>query len=566
MKEGWGKNMLMSLVFIVQFLFSIVIGMYFFNMLKSQRGTKAALEKESKKELNKFRRLMDIKLTVPLSEVTRPKTLKDIVGQEQGLKALRAAICCPNPQHVIIYGPPGIGKTAAARVVLEEAKSNPFSPFKNDAKYVEIDATTLRFDDRGIADPLIGSVHDPIYQGAGAYGPAGIPQPKLGAVTKAHGGILFIDEIGELHPIQMSKLLKVLEDRKVFIESAYYSSEDNNIPAHVHEMFKSGLPADFRLIAATTRTPDEIPPAIRSRCVEIFFKPLSNEQLIAISANAAKRGGTKIVDEALPLIAKYAANGRDAVNIIQIANSIAVFENRSQIEIKDVEWVLEFGQYNPKIEKKAIKGMSVGCVNGLAVYGGSFGTILDIEVTATPVSDGSGNLVVTGIIENEQFDNRGQKLSRKSSARASVENMLTVLSKFYDINYKDYDIHINFPGSVPIDGPSAGIAIVCAVYSAITNTPIDCEIAMTGEISIQGIVKPIGGVIAKVEAAKKAGVKKVLIPRENHQKLFEDFDIEIISVSDISDVFEIVFDIKKNVNKLQTSISADANVIAATSI
>ena len=558
--------MLMTLIFIVQFVFSIIIGMYFLNMLKLQKGNKSALEKESNKELNKFRRLMDIKLTVPLSEVTRPKTLNDIVGQEQGLKALRAALCCPNPQHVIIYGPPGIGKTAAARVVLEEAKKNPFSPFKNDAKYVEIDATTLRFDDRGIADPLIGSVHDPIYQGAGAYGPAGIPQPKHGAVTKAHGGILFIDEIGELHPIQMSKLLKVLEDRKVFLESAYYSSEDNNIPAHIHEMFKSGLPADFRLIAATTRTPDDIPPAIRSRCVEIFFKPLSNEQLISIASNAAKRGGTKIVDEALPLIAKYAANGRDAVNIIQIANSVAVFENRNIIEIKDVEWVLEFGQYNPKIEKKAIKGMSVGCVNGLAVYGGSFGTVMDIEVAATEAEKTSGSLVVTGIIENEQFDNRGQKLSRKSSARASVENMLTVLSKFYDINYKDYDIHINFPGSVPIDGPSAGIAIVCAVYSAITNMPIDCEIAMTGEISIQGIVKPVGGVIAKVEAAKKAGVKRVLIPRENHQKLFEDFDIEVISVSDISDVFELVFDIKKNVNKRQTSISADANVIAATSI
>ena len=66
----------------------------------------------------------------------------------------------------------------------------------------------LRFDERGIADPLIGSVHDPIYQGAGALGVAGIPQPKPGAVTKAHGGILFIDEIGEFHPIEMNKLVK----------------------------------------------------------------------------------------------------------------------------------------------------------------------------------------------------------------------------------------------------------------------------------------------------------------------------------------------------------------------
>ncbi|MDT2266123.1 AAA family ATPase [Paenibacillus larvae] len=154
--------------------------------------------------------------------------------------------------------------------MLEEAKKNIKSPFRQEAKFTEIDATTARFDERGIADPLIGSVHDPIYQGAGAMGVAGIPQPKPGAVTKAHGGILFIDEIGELHPIQMNKLLKVLEDRKVFLESAYYSSEDVNIPSYIHDIFQNGLPADFRLVGATTRTPDEIPPAIRSRCMEIF--------------------------------------------------------------------------------------------------------------------------------------------------------------------------------------------------------------------------------------------------------------------------------------------------------
>ena len=73
-------------------------------------------------------------------------------------------------QHVIIYGPPGVGKTAAARLVLEEAKRNPKSPFRTNATFIELDATTARFDERGIADPLIGSVHDPIYQGAGAMG------------------------------------------------------------------------------------------------------------------------------------------------------------------------------------------------------------------------------------------------------------------------------------------------------------------------------------------------------------------------------------------------------------
>jgi Lon-like ATP-dependent protease len=165
--------MLTNVFFIIQFFFSVIIGIYFLNLLKSQQGNKSSIEKESKKELEKLRRMREIRLTEPLSEKTRPSTLNDIIGQEQGLKALRAALCGPNPQHVIIYGPPGIGKTAAARVILEEAKRMPLSPFRKEAKFVEVDATTLRYDERGIADPLIGSVHDPIYQGAGAYGVAG---------------------------------------------------------------------------------------------------------------------------------------------------------------------------------------------------------------------------------------------------------------------------------------------------------------------------------------------------------------------------------------------------------
>ena len=87
--------------------------------------------------------------------------------------------------------------------------------------FVEFDATTLQFDERNIADPLLGSVHDPIYQGAGAFGNAGIPRQRPGAVCEAHGGVLFIDAIAELHPVQMNKLLKVLEDRVARYQSSY---------------------------------------------------------------------------------------------------------------------------------------------------------------------------------------------------------------------------------------------------------------------------------------------------------------------------------------------------------
>lgn len=536
--------MLANIFFIIQFIFSVVIGLYFLNLLKTQKTNKSSIDKESKKEIEKLRQLRDIKLTEPLSEKTRPSTLSDIVGQAQGLKALRAALCGPNPQHVIIYGPPGVGKTAAARVILAEAKQTTISPFKTNAKFVEIDATTLRFDERGIADPLIGSVHDPIYQGAGAYGVAGIPQPKPGAVTKAHGGLLFIDEIGELHSVQMNKLLKVLEDRKVFLESSYYNSEDTNIPSHIHDVFQKGLPADFRLVGATTKSSDDIPPALRSRCIEVFFRPLYTGEIETIAKNAALKSGFRLEPGASEIISKFAQNGRDAVNIIQMAGGIALVENRNSILIKDIEWVVEFGRYNPRLDKKVCSAQQVGCINGLAVSGDSNGMVIDIEVSAIRTLKGKGTIKVTGIIEEEEMEGRGHKYKMTSSAKSSVENALTVLKRLLNIDHEEYDIHMNFPGGIPIDGPSAGVAIAMALYSAITNIPIDGDIAMTGELSIRGMVKPVGGVVAKVEAARLAGIKKVLIPKDNWQDLYNNMDIEVIAVDEISQVIEAIFEEK----------------------
>ncbi len=302
-----------EIMIILQFIMMILFIIYLFNSNKTNHSRDAVVDKENKKGMENLLKMRRIKLTEPLTEKSRPINFEDIIGQEEGIKALKAAICGPNPQHVIIYGPPGIGKTAAARLVLEEAKKKEKSPFKKDAKFVEIDATTIRFDERGIADPLIGSVHDPIYQGAGALGVAGIPQPKPGAVTKAHGGILFIDEIGELHPIEMNKLLKVLEDRKVFLDSSYYSSEDPNMPTFIKEIFENGLPADFRLIGATTRSPEEIIPAIRSRCVEVFFKGLEIGEIREIASRAIERVGLKTTDRGLEMISRHCSNGREVV-------------------------------------------------------------------------------------------------------------------------------------------------------------------------------------------------------------------------------------------------------------
>ncbi|MBG9546470.1 ATP-dependent protease LonB [Cytobacillus firmus] len=521
----------------IQLFFGIVIGLYFWNLLRSQRTQKVSIDRESRKEMDVLKKMRSISLTEPLSEKVRPSSFADIVGQEDGIKSLKAALCGPNPQHVIIYGPPGVGKTAAARLVLEEAKKNAKSPFKAASIFIELDATTARFDERGIADPLIGSVHDPIYQGAGAMGQAGIPQPKQGAVTNAHGGVLFIDEIGELHPIQMNKLLKVLEDRKVFLESAYYNEENTQIPTHIHDIFKNGLPADFRLIGATTRTPNEIPPAIRSRCMEVFFRELAEEEIIAVAGKAAEKVNLAVSEIGLGILANYARNGREAVNMIQISAGLAITEDRDYIKDEDIEWVVQSSQLSPRMERKINSHSAVGLVNGLAVYGPNTGALLDIEVTVIPAKE-KGSINITGIVEEESIGGQGKSIRRKSMARGSIENVITVLRSM-GVPADEYDIHVNFPGGVPIDGPSAGIAMATGIYSAIYKRPVDNTVAMTGEISIHGYVKPIGGVYPKVKAAKKAGAQTVIIPKENMQSILKEITgIKIIPVSHLNEVFE----------------------------
>jgi Lon-like ATP-dependent protease len=521
------------------------MGLYFYNALKGQTSHKMVIDRENKKELDNLKKMRSIALTEPLSEKSRPSSFSEIIGQERGIKALQAAICGANPQHVIIYGPPGVGKTAAARLVLEDAKNKTISPFRQNSKFIEIDATTIRFDDRGIADPLIGSVHDPIYQGAGALGIAGIPQPKPGAVTKAHGGVLFIDEIGELHPIELNKLLKVLEDRKVFLDSAYYSSEDPKMPVYIKEIFENGLPADFRLIGATTRSPEEIAPAIRSRCVEIFFRSLEAEEVENIAYNAVKKMDLKIEQKACEVIGRYCSNGRDAVNLIQLSGGIAINEKREVITLEDVEWVIDNGSYTPRPYKRINEVPQIGFVNGLAVYGANIGTLMEIEANVKKVAPGKGSLKITGIVEEEELSSNNRKIKRKSTARCSIENVITVIQKVYNIDCSEYDIHVNFPGGTPVDGPSAGISMACAIYSAIKSIPVDNKVAMTGEISLHGKVKEIGGVNAKIAAGKRAGATKIIIPKENWQESFLKLeDIKVIPVEGIEEAMEeaLLFD------------------------
>ncbi|MEG1012709.1 MAG: ATP-dependent protease LonB [Clostridia bacterium] len=523
--------MVSAILFAIQLMVTVVVGIYFYSQLRAQRKAQPAQRRESGREMERLQKMRALKLTEPLAERVRPAKFCDIIGQEDGIKSLKAILCGKNPQHVLIYGPPGIGKTCAARLVLEAAKLSNGTPFLQNAPFIEMDATCVRFDERAIADPLIGSVHDPIYQGAGPLGVQGIPQPKPGAVSKAHGGVLFLDEIGELHPIQMNKLLKVLEDRKVMLESAYYNAEDASVPRYIHDIFKNGLPADFRLVGATTRSPQEISPALRSRCMEVYFRALEPQEVAEIAYHSAERAGYALSKADAELIGRFAACGRDAVNIVQMCAGLAQMEERNTISTEDVEWVVYSGHYSARPEQSADTENRVGVVHGLAIVGSHQGTTMELEAVARR---GTGKLVITGIVEEEEIGAESRRIRRKSTARSSLENVMTLLNNM-GYHVQDYDLHINFPGGTPVDGPSAGVAMAVVAASALTGRPVDGHVAVTGELSVRGFVKPVGGVPGKVEAAERAGLTTVLIPADNRLERFEHTTIQVMPIATLDE-------------------------------
>jgi ATP-dependent Lon protease len=493
----------------------------------------------TQKKLEELEALDKRKLAASALQLLRPATLGEVVGQEAAIRSLLAKISSPYPQHVILYGPPGIGKTTVARLALEVAKRRSYTPFADDAPFVEASGSTLRWDPRETTNPLLGSVHDPIYQGSRRdFAESGIPEPKLGLVTKAHGGVLFIDEIGEMEASLQAKLLKVLEDKRFAFESSYYDESDPSVPAYVKKLFKEGAPADFVLIGATTRDPDEIDAAIRSRCAEVYFEPLTESQIRLIAAGAGKRLAVKLARRVPELIASYTIEGRKAVQILADAYGHALDRERGELPGRpkagsvtiaeaDVRLVVQAGRLVPHTPVRARRGKEIGKTFGLGVAH-HVGSLIEIEAVAFP----AGTRHAGAVRFNE---------TAGTMAKDSVFNATSVVRALSGVDPLDYDLHVNVIGGGNIDGPSAGLAIFLALYSAITKTPLAQDIAVTGELSIAGKIRPVGGVIEKLYAARQAGMRIVVIPRENLREAggsSASGGTEIVAASNVDEAFE----------------------------
>lgn len=497
-------------------------------VLQEEKAGETPMEQQKRQKLEAMDK---ISLTQSVMELLRPKTLTDIVGQERAVASLLAKLSSPYPQHLILYGPPGVGKTTAARLVLEAAKKRKLSPFGPEAPFVETDGTTLRWDPRDLTNPLLGSVHDPIYQGARRdLADTGVPEPKPGLVTDAHGGILFIDEIGEMDTTLQNKLLKVLEDKRAFFESAYYDPTDEKVPAYIRKLFEEGAPADFVLIGATTRDASSINPALRSRCAEIYFEPLTPEHIQTIVNNAVQRLNAQLAEGAAALISEYTIEGRKAINILADAYSLAL-ERDEQVLItkEDIYKVAQVSRLSPYVTKKASDKCQVGHVFGLGVAG-YLGSVIEIEAIAFPAHEkGKGTV---------RFNE-----TAGSMAKDSVFNAASVVRKLTGQDIHDYDLHINVIGGGNIDGPSAGTAILTAIISAITDKAIRQDTAITGEISLQGKVRPVGGVFEKAYGARQADISRLIIPQENAKDIpAHHLGLEIYPVDTAQEALELLME------------------------
>lgn len=182
----------------------------------------------------------------------------------------------------------------------------------------------------------------------------------------------------------------------------------------------------------------------------------------------------------------------------------------------------------PYVTTHAESKGEVGRIFGLAVAG-FVGTVIEIEAVAFPAKKAHKGTV--------RFNDAAGTM-----AKDSVFNALAVYRKITGKDAADYDIHVNIVGGGRVDGPSAGAAIFLAIYSALENIPLRQDIAVTGEISIQGHMRGVGGITEKVYGARQVGVNKVLVPQVNGRELpAELWGVQIVKIDEIDEAFPHIF-------------------------
>jgi Lon-like ATP-dependent protease len=390
------------------------------------------------------------------------------------------------------------------------------------------------------AGALLGDVrHDP-FQSGGLETPAH-DRVEVGAIHRAHGGVLFIDEINTLDPHSQQNLLTALQEGEFPITGQSERSSGAMVRTEP-------VPCKFVMVAAGNLDAIKgMHPALRSRIRGYGYEVYMAESMEDNEENRRKyirfiaqevKNDAKIphfdqsaIDEILRE-AKRRSNRkghltlklRDMGGLIRVAGDIARQENAilttsahvitAKTTARSIEDQVsdEITEHLREYEMTIVEGTRIGRVNGLAVTGNDAGSVLPIMAEVTPAQGESGQIIATGVSGKRQ---EPWLKDEESIAQQSIKNVSALIKKFTGKDIKHMDVHIQFIGTYGAEGDSASISIATAVISAIEGIPIRQDIAMTGSLSVRGDVLPVGGVTYKIEAAAKAGIKTVLIPRMN---------------------------------------------------
>jgi ATP-dependent Lon protease len=425
----------------------------------------------------------------------------------------------------------------------------------NDAKNIApfIDGTGSH------AGALLGDVrHDP-FQSGGLETPAH-DRVEGGAIHRSNGGVLFIDEINTLDPHSQQNLLTALQEGEFPITGQSERSSGAMVRTEP-------VPCKFVMVAAGNLDAiSGMHPALRSRIrgygYEVYMAesmddtPENRQKYIRFIAQEVKNDGKiphfdqSAIDEIIREARRRSNRKghltlklRDMGGLIRVAGDIARQENApittaahvttAKKTARSIEDQVsdEVTRHLREYEMTVVEGTRVGRVNGLAVTGSDAGSVLPIMAEVTPsIGKEGGEVIATGML--------------KEIAKESISNVSALLKKFTGKDVKNIDIHIQFIGTyMGVEGDSASVSVATAVVSAIEGIPVRQDLAMTGSLSVRGDVLPVGGVTYKIEAAAKAGIKTVLIPRMNLgdvliEERFKSM-VTIIPVDNIEDVLKI---------------------------
>ena len=460
-----------------------------------------------KLEIHKVRKSLD-KEHYGLNKV------KDRIIEQLAVKILNRK---NNSQIICLVGPPGVGKTSIAQSIAKAIGKN-----------------SARIALGGIHDEAEIRGHRKTYIGS-------MPGRIINAMrsAKSMNPLIILDEVDKLGQDYKgdptSALLEVLDSE----QNSTFVDHYLEIPFDLSNVMFITTANDLSLIPTPLRDRMdiiELPSYTREEKLNIAKKHLIKKQL---ELNGLDKTQFKISSKGIYSLIDYYT--REA-GVRSLERTIASLMRKSAVKIlmeevdsvsitdKNVQEFL--GAYKFTDDTKS-KRNEVGVVNGLA-WTSVGGTLLPIEVALMP---GKGNIQLTGSL--------GEVM--QESAKIAITCIRTMSEKYIINNdfYRKNDIHLHAPeGAVPKDGPSAGVTMATAIFSALTNMPVRSDVAMTGEITLRGKVLPIGGLREKSMAAYRNGMKTVIIPYDNIKDLEEVDDVvkekvEFKPVKHITEVLEI---------------------------